>query len=418
MGFISSATSLTVIANLTTLGRQKLLMDSSNLITHFTLGDSDANYNAEYPLGSGEVPVVAGELSTTSGATNSLTNNFQLRSKLIRNSSKTTKKPVESTSSQVVAKTSILSAQTISATSLYQAVIDRTTTTGTASTTTNLFKTFGLPISLADKTYFTTVPYPDGFANTALSGINQDQAVIIGIPNASYGELIDGKSIKVVLNAGGSAFTIYSTYQSTLTNQQTQDNNYVETSSELKFVRNSSNPQLIGMNKFSNNVSFLFCDTIAKPNEDTTKSWSTGWNTFKPFSQGQKEQFNLRTNSNLSKTGDTCVGVAYLDKGFIVITHPTIVAGFDATTSGCSATTVSYKSVTTEVSQKITCIVSRGEFGTSTNATFSSDNNDVPRITEIALLDSAENIIAVAKMDRQVELSADQFMVIGVKIAV
>lgn len=418
MGYINTATTLTLFANLTTIGRQKLLTNSSNLITHFALGDSDANYTAEYPLESGEIPVIAGALSSSSGATNSLNNNFVLRSKLIRNSTQTTKKPVESSSTRVLSNNVKLDNQVISGSSLTQEVIDRTVIDGTASTTTNLFKSFNLPITTADKAYFSTVPYSNGFADTALSGLNQDEIIIIGIPNSSYGEIIDGKSIKLEVESGGSGYTLYSTYQSSLTNLQTQDNNYYETSNALKFNSNSSNPQLVGMNKFGNNVSFLFSDEIAPPNQDPTKSWATGWNTFKPYSMGGKEQFNLTTNSNINKTADTCVGVAYLDKGFIVITDPTIVSSFDDSTSGSSATTVSFKSVTTEVSQKITCIVNRGEFGKSTNPTFSSDNNDTPRISEVTLLDDSENIIAVAKMDRQLELSTDQFLALGVKIVV
>lgn len=423
MGFISSATSLTVLANLTTIGRQKLLMNSSNLITHFMLGDSDANYNVEYPLITGQVPVVAGELSTSSGATNSLTNNFQFRSKLIRGiydgvTTQNTKKLVEASSSNVVAETKILPQQVISGSSLSYNIVNRMNIDGTGYTTTNLFKSFSLPITTADKSYFTTVPYPNGFMDTALSGINQNEVLIIGIPNNSYGEVIDGKTLKIELNSGGSAYTIYSTYQATLTNQQTQDNNIRETSNELTFKQNSNNPQLVGMNKFGNNVSFLFSDEIAPPNQDSGNSWSTGWNTFKPFSQGLKEQFNLRTNTNLSQTADTCVGIAHLDKGFIIITDPTIVSGFDTSLSGSSATTITFKSVTTEVSQKITCIVNRGEFGTSTNPTFSSDNMDIPRITEIGLLDSTGAIIAVAKMDYQIELATDMFLALGVKIVV
>ena len=412
MGFINSATTLTVLANLTTIGRQKLLMNSSSLITHFALGDSDANYNAEYVLTSGEVPVLAGELSTTSGATNSLSNNFQLRSKLVRTNGGTTKKLVEPSSSQVIADKKILGEKIISGSSLYETTIDRTVIDGTASTTTNLFKSFNLPITIADKTYFSSVPYPNGFADTALSGLNQDEVIIIGIPNSEYGELIDGKSIKVELDVAGTAYTLYSTYQASLTNQQTQDNNYNETSAELNFSQNSNNPQLVGKNKFGNAVAFLFSDEIAKPNQDSTKSWSTGYSTFKPYSLGLKEQFNLTTNSNLSKTADTCVGIAYLDKGFIVITNPTIVTNYT------SASTVTLKSVTTEVSQKITCIVSRGEFGTTTNATFSFGNGDIPRISEITLLDSSENIIAVAKLDRHIEVSTDMFLALGVKIGV
>lgn len=423
MGFIDSATTLTLVANLTTIGRQKLLTNSTNLITHFTLGDSDANYNAEYPLNSGFIPTVSGELTNISGATNSLTNNFQLRSKLIKGvssdgMSQVTKKAVEPSSVNVISQNKPLPRQTISGSTLYQTLINRTDLNGTSSSLTNLFKSFNLPITLADETYFTTVPYPNGFSNTALSGINQDKIVVIGIPNEYYGELIDGKSIKVDLTVSdgksGRAYTIYSTYQRSLTNDQTQDNNLIETSPDLKFKQNANNPQLVGMNKFGNNVAFLFSDLIAKPNQDSTKSWATGYDTFKPFSLNNKEQFNLVTNSNLSYTADTCVGIAYLDSGFIVITHPDIVNYFS--TGLTSATTVSFESVTTEVSQKLTCIINRGEFGTSTNPTFSSANKDVPRITEVALLDSTNTIIAVAKTDRPIEVSTDMFLAVGIKI--
>jgi len=427
MAFIDSGTTLTVVANLTTIGRQKLLINSSNLITHFALGDSDANYNAEYPLSAGTIPVVAGHLSTTSGATNSLDNNFQLRSKLIRGVSNgsitpttmNTKKSVESSSGTVIATRKWLGERTLSGTSLTGFVIDRTDISDDASRITNLFKSFGLPITSADEAYFTTVPYPNGFSDTALSGINQDKVLVISIPADEYGELIDGKTIKLEMSVSGgttTAYTIYSTYQSSLTNSQTQDKNVYETSAELKFISNSSNPQLIGYNKFGNSVAFLFSDEIAKPNQDASNSWSTGYGTFKPYYLNGKEQFNLTTNSNISKTADTVVGIAYLDKGFVVITHPDIVDYFDQTLF--TAATITYNTVTTEVSQKITCIIDRGEFGISTNPTFSVSNNDIPRITEIALLDATGMIIAVAKLDRQIELSNDMFLALGVQIVV
>jgi len=428
MAFIETGTTLTLVANLTTIGRQKLLMNSSNLITHFALGDSDANYNAEYPLSAGTIPVLAGHLSNVTGATNSLDNNFQLRSRLIRGintkdgivpTSQNTKKPVEKSSGNVTVTRKWLGYKTISGSSLYTAIINRNETDGDNSRLTNLFKTFGLPITMADKTYFTTVPYPNGFSDTALSGLNQDKVLVIGIPADEYGELIDGKSIKLEFSVSGgttTAYTIYSTYQSTLTNLQTQDNNIYETSSELKFRSNLTNPQLVGFNKFGNNVAFLFSDEIAKPNHDTSKSWSTGYGTFKPFYLNGKEQFNLVTNSNLSKTADTAVGIAYLDKGFIVITHPNIVNYFDQ--SLFTAATLTFDSVTTEVSQKITCIVERGEFGYSTNPTFSAENHDIPRISEVALLDASGLIIAVAKFDRQIELSNDMFLALGIQIVV
>jgi hypothetical protein len=47
------------------------------------------------------------------------------------------------------------------------------------------------------------------------------------------------------------------------------------------------------------------------------------YGTVKPFSLNNL-LYNLQTNSNIGVSADTMVGVAYLDKGLIVITDPTI----------------------------------------------------------------------------------------------
>lgn len=44
MGFIPNATTTTLTAKLTPIGRQLLRSTNNNLITKFSLGDSDANY--------------------------------------------------------------------------------------------------------------------------------------------------------------------------------------------------------------------------------------------------------------------------------------------------------------------------------------------------------------------------------------
>jgi high-affinity K+ transport system ATPase subunit B len=54
MGYNTTPTQ-TLIAKLTPLGRQ-LLVTSNTLITSFSLGDSDANYNALLPLTTGQIP--------------------------------------------------------------------------------------------------------------------------------------------------------------------------------------------------------------------------------------------------------------------------------------------------------------------------------------------------------------------------
>jgi hypothetical protein len=163
-----------------------------------------------------------------------------------------------------------------------------------------------------------------------------------------------------------------------------------------------------------NNVVFLFSDSVKKPNGNTSLSWSSGYGSNKPFSLGGKQQYNLLTNTSLAQTADTAVGIAYLDKGFIVITEPTIVNNFNPLSSGGTATTVTFDSVSTDVSQNITCIADRGEFGNSTNTTFGV--GDIPRISEVALYDTNNNLIAVAKPDRHITKNVNDLLVLGIKI--
>ncbi len=151
-----------------------------------------------------------------------------------------------------------------------------------------------------------------------------------------------------------------------------------------------------------------------KPNGgDASLSWSTGFGLTKPFSTNQKSLYNLQTNTNLGVTADTIVGIAYLDKGFLVITHPTIVTQYDSSTATGSSITLN--SVSTSVYQNITCIADRGEFGGSTNPTFGG--NDMPRISEVGLYDDLNNLIAIAKTDRHVVRNVNEFMALGIKIS-
>lgn len=63
MGFITSGSSVTYQAYLTQEGRELLLKGDKSLmkIKYFSIGDSDANYLIEKPLGSGYVPDVNGD---------------------------------------------------------------------------------------------------------------------------------------------------------------------------------------------------------------------------------------------------------------------------------------------------------------------------------------------------------------------
>lgn len=398
MGFIGTAATTNIIAKLTPIGRQLLVSTNNKLITKFSLGDSDRNYNVTSSLATGEVPNDGGNIGPNSTVTNSVGSNIRLKSLLLYNSTGALQKPVEIQSTTISSEIVSNGVTIASGTTLTHDLVDRYNYA--TDSLVNLFYSFGLPITAAQILNYTgKTSSQGGFSNTGLSGLSDNNILVIGIDGAEYGEMLDGKTIKLALTTTGGTYNIYSTFQNTGIPTKIQDSNYVDSSTTTSSL--------------GNNLAFLFSDTIKKPNGgDATLSWSTGYNSVKPFSLNKKQLFNLTTDSNIAQSADTCVGVAYLDKGFLVITHPTIVDSFNLTAS--TATTVTFNSISTSVYQNITCIAGRGEFGSSTNPTFSK--GDIPSISELGLYDDSGNLIAIAKTDRQIPKTVQQFMALGVKI--
>jgi hypothetical protein len=398
MGYITTATTTTLRAKLTPLGRKKLIMTNNNLVTSFSLGDSDANYYAALPLTTGEVPSNSGDIGPYSSVSNSVAPNVGIKSLLLVNSTGALKKAVEPESNQVTTEYVAVGSTVISGSYITQNIINRNDQN--TDSLVNLYYSLNLSLNSSDDYKFTGITSTyGGFSDTALSGVAKTKILVIALDNTKYGDLIDGKTIKLQLTTTASTFTIYSTFQNTGLANAVQDANYVDT------AVNTAN--------FGSNVAFLVSDDIMKPNGgDSTLSWATGYGTVKPFSVNSKQYYNFVTNSNLSQTADTVVGIAYLDKGLLVITHPTIVNNFDVTSN---ATVVTCDSVSTMVSQNITCLSNRGEFGVSTNPTFSP--TDTPRISEIALYDTDGDLIAIAKMDRHLVKNVNEFFALGIRIS-
>jgi len=393
MGYISSAITTTLTAKLTPLGRKKLITGNNNLITSFSLGDSDANYYCPLPLTTGNVPANGGTIGPSNTITNSVGENITIKSVLLVNSSGATKKAVEPQSGEVtISNVQIGITTATTSTYITQNLISQSNTN--TDPLTNLFYTFNLPITANEKYKFTGTTFNQGgFLDTALSGLAQNNIVVIGINNLKYGDVLDGKTLKLTTTA----HTIYSTFQNSGQSLKVIDGYISDKAPTTKFL--------------GDNIALLFCDTIKKPNNDVNLSWATGWNTTKPFSVNGKQPYNLTTDTNMNEYADEPVGLVYLDKGLIVLTHPTVVSAFN---TASTATTAVFNSVSTSVTQNITCIVNRGEFGKSTNTTFTAV--DTPRITEIGLYDSSGDLIAIAKTDRQVELNVNEFLALGVKI--
>lgn len=398
MGYNSTAATITLTAKLTPLGRQKLISNNNALIKTFVLGDSDANYNTSLPLTTGQVPTESGNIGPNNTVSNSSTQMVEFKSLLILDTSGTLSKPVSSQSVNILSEILSNGFTTISGSNLTKNVITRS---GTTDSLVNLYYSFGLPLNATDDIDFTATTFVNGgFADTALSSLSATKILVLGIDNTNYGECLDGKTIKISLPTSAGTYTIYSTYQGGATTLDTLDASFSDIAQETKI--------------FGANVAGLVSDNILKPNGgDVLLSWATGYNTNKPFALKGKQTYNLQTNSNIGVTADTLVGMVYLDKGFIVITNPTIVGNY--TVSMAPSIQVSYDSVSTNIYQNITCIADRGEFGSSTNPSFSS--SDTPRISEVGLFDEVGDIIAIAKTDRHITKNVNEFLALGIKIS-
>ena len=398
MGYNSTATTITLIAKLTPLGRQKLVSTNNALIKTFCLGDSDANYYSPVSLDTGQVPASSGNIGPNNGVSNSTTQMVNFKSLLILDPSGTLTKPISSQSVNILSEVLSNGFSGFSGSNITKDVIVRSSITDSL---VNLYFSFGLPLNSNDDLDFTGTTFVNGgFSDTALSSMSATKILVLGVDNSIYGECMDGKTIKVVLPTSAGTYTIYSTYQGGAVTSDSLDANFSDITDITKI--------------FGANVAALVSDDILTPNGgDITKSWGTGYNTNKPFTVHGKQTYNLQTNSNLGVTADTIVGMAYLDKGFIVITNPTIVNNY--TTSLAPIIEVYFDSVSTNVYQNITCIADRGEFGSSTNPSFSS--SDVPRISEVGLFDDLGNIIAIAKTDRHIPKNVNEFLALGIKIS-
>jgi hypothetical protein len=401
MGYNNTATTITLTARLTPIGRQRMISTNNGLIKTFSLGDSDANYYTNLPLLTGQVPSVSGNIGVNSTNSNSTAKAIGIKNPIIVNSSGLLTKAVGTQSTSILSEYETIGYTTISGNNLTYSVINRTDYT--TDEKTNLYYSFGLPITDANITTFTaTTSTKGGYADTAFSGFAQNKILAISVNNSTYGELIDGKTLKIDLPTTAGTYTIYSTYQYSSQPVSILDSTFTD----------NNNPR---SNAFGLNVSMLVSDGIKTPNGgDPSLSWATGYNGDRAFSYSGKKTYNYQTNSNLSLTADTLVGIAYLDKGFIVITDPTIVNAY--VSSAATATTVSFNSQSVGVYQIVNCIADRGEFGSSTNPTF--EFNDIPRISEVGLYDDIGNLIAYAKPDRQIAKNINEFLALSIKISV
>jgi hypothetical protein len=305
----------------------------------------------------------------------------------------------------------------------------------------NMFSSFNLPITTLQKNKFLSTRQNGGYIDTGFSGFNQDEIIFIEIPKNFYGELIDGKKIKLKIPTGSTpsdVIYLYSTFVEQTNYKQFFDTLYSDSSNESQEFG-----QPIGsLTPYESNVAFLFSDSIKKPKGDVTKSWSTGYNTGNGFLTNNKEPFKF-FSSNPSEI-DEPLGIVYLDKGFIVLTHPTIVSNFpfsagtidgtnlytgntefsDLYFTGSTLSELTFNSINTEFIQHITCFAQPNEFFETTNPTFLESYGsggigvESVYVTEIGLYNDDDELVAIVKPDRPIEKGKNQALLFDIQIKV
>ena len=68
MGFLNTATTITITAKLTRNGRERMLKETNTIFSHFVVGDSDANYRTSASLPTGTIPTTGGNLGGENNA--------------------------------------------------------------------------------------------------------------------------------------------------------------------------------------------------------------------------------------------------------------------------------------------------------------------------------------------------------------
>ena len=433
MGLISTANTITITAKLTKAGRERLIEESNTIISSFVLGDSDANYKTNAVLSTGLIPVNSGDIGENGGVNNNISEGISIKNTLYLGNTQKKLKSVEKGSYQLRGEVVNLGETIVSGNNLTFLTLDRTDTTNDE---TNYFKSLDLPITDSRKTIFTTTAKNGGWLDTAFSVLNTDNVLMLNINKDYYGELIDGKSIKGEIpvatgfTSGGdvtgiTTYTFYSTFaNSSQFSKKVLDNKYKD---ETIFTQGLFNG---GMN-----IAYLVSDNIQKPNNDSAKSWGTGYDQFKTFSEKNKSLINTVSVSETGINADKVIGIAYLDKGLIAFTEPSIVSGVTEAfnfTGDSETTTVSNSlgftymtgssynltidSCLNNLVQNIVCIAGRDEFYRTDNDTWNESDNI--RISEIGITDITGQLLAIGKPDRHIIKKKNDFVIFDVQIVI
>lgn len=272
---------------------------------------------------------------------------------------------------------------------------------------THIYRTFNLPLTETERERFDAK-----YNNTALQYLNSDELLYIPIPTQYYREQIDGDSIEVRFPSGGTDVVIYGRYF--------QNGNIAVPLSQLHSESNGFasefGSEFTEADQFTSNVVFLFSDNIAPPISGAT--WADSGQYAVYSDDREIPKCDAVTEGSFV---DKCVGIAYLDKGFIALTHPDIVTAFDFSSAKnvsdgtpygggqdfqdiyLDNSTLKFRSFANSYLQSLNYIIQQNEFNRSSNPTFDGGVNNSLYITEFGAYNSNQELLAVIKFDTPIE---------------
>lgn len=437
MGFIEKKYTTDLTAYLTQKGREMLLSGDreDTIAKFFLLGDSDRNYQlvSDDRIREMLIPDITGDKSDSLF---SVAQNVDIKHKV------GTFKPIENVTGF---QRSIIyeSTPTLTGDDVKMVLASRTEDIFDDNKTMfgNMFSTLNLPCTTDGIAEFL---YGES-SRTAFQYLNNENALIIEIPKNTYGELIDGKTIRLRLELeNGQMISIYSTFfenpiLDTNGHQIYSDPNLASQLFGNKYREDEVLPGQHGLatqlKGFNSNVAYLFTDYIKRPRNSNNNTWASNGTYFRTQTNVPSGKVADKFYAKFSGAEmDTPVGIAYLDKGFLVITNQTIldnlkVAKVTVGVPGTeivgtnnyaleqfyyNSTTLDFSSFSTEFIQHAVCVCLPNEFYQTENPTYDQKSERAVAVTEIGLYNSAYELIAIAKPS--FPIAKDRFSVLSFNI--
>lgn len=394
MGFVPGATTQ-IEAFLTELGAQELMTKGVTGIKYFAVSDNASNYSTTTKLSNYQVFTLAGKLPVDDKFLTVL-NSTNLTSRVFVDNTTETLKTFESAEISIILEQTEGDTITNDLFTTYPYVVDRTDNT---SYELNWIKDLMLPYGSTDNSVWSATYANNGYSDTSIADMNTDDFLFFVIDGSQHA-FIDGKSIKITIPYLSGTTNVYGSYLNTNKSKSYYDPFINETSSFLN-------------GRFGDNVVLLFCDDVQKPNGDATKSWSTGYDFLNaPYSQGNKSLANFVSTPGFNK--DVAVGIAYLDKGVIVIFNSYLYNGYVNRSNNNFS--IENRNVIKRTVANFVCDLPIGKFYRSQNSTFAT--NTPVRISSIGLYNESKQLVAVGRLSAEIEKSSGQRFTFLVKLVI